>query len=197
MTCPCRGDGISSFILQEKSPFVKASFTASAYFFLIFVGGKALPRAGTGSLCETDLWAAAPPFCRAGLRPACRLCGGAPPSTPPGVTAGPCPHFPRGYRGWVETGSLCETNLGVAFGGPSRWGRFAPRTPRPYLSTAKDRGESSPRGHPPWQSPWGTPLLLGKRSRSARPCPTGTKPHQARECLSRRQPPKIVPCRGS
>ena len=28
-------------------------------------------------------------FCRAGLRPASRLCGGAPPSTPPGVTAGP------------------------------------------------------------------------------------------------------------
>ena len=76
-------------------------------------------------------------------------------------------------------------------------GRFAPRTPRPYLSTAKDRGESSPRGHPPWQSPWGTLLLLGKRSRSARPCPTRARPHQARNCPSRRRPPKDVLYRGS
>ena len=52
-------------------------------------------------------------------------------------------------------------------------------------------------GGTPWQSPWGTPLLLGKRSRSARPCPTGTKPHQARKYLSRRQPPKVDRCRGS
>ena len=44
-------------------------------------------------------------------------------------------------------------------------------------------------GGTPWQSPWGTLLLLGKRSRSARPCPTGARPHQARECPSRKQPP--------
>ena len=125
------------------------------------------------------------------------LCGGSPPSTPPGVTAGPLPHFPRGLRGRVGTDSFPKRHLWAAFGGPSRRGRFAPRPPRPYLSTAKDRGESSPRGHPPWQSPWGTPLLLGKRSRSARPCPTGARPHQAQRYPSRRQPPKVVPCRGS
>ena len=44
--------------------------------------------------------------------------------------------------------------------------------------------------------PLGSPLLLGKRSRSARPCPTGAKPHQARNCLSRKRPPKDVPLRG-
>ena len=53
------------------------------------------------------------------------------------------------------------------------------------------------RGHPPWQSPWGTQVRLGKRSRSARPCPTGATPHQARDYLSRRQPPKVDRCRGS
>ena len=78
-----------------------------------------------------------------------------------------------------------------------RRGRSAPRAPRVTLSMEKESPESQPRGHPPWQSPWGTPLLLGKRSRSARPCPTGATPHQARNCLSRRRPPKDVPLRGS
>ena len=124
--------------------------------------------------------------CRAGLRAACRF-------------------FAR-WRGRVGIGSPLPRAEAGDFAAllpwpgcarPSRRGRFAPRTPRPYLSTAKDRGESSPRGHPPWQSPWGTPLLLGKRSRSARPCPTGARPHQALECPSRRQPPEIDHCRGS
>ena len=90
-----------------------------------------------------------------------------------------------------------ERYLWAAFGGPSRMrGRSAPRAPRVTLSMEKESPESQPRGHPPWQSPWVTLLLLGKRSRSARPCPTGARPHQARNCLSRRQPPKDVLYRG-
>ena len=108
------------------------------------------------------------------------------------------PSFPRGYRGRVGIGSFPEKYLWAAFGGPSRMrGRSAPRAPRVTLSMEKESPESQPRGHPPWQSPWGTLLLLGKRSRSARPCPTGAKPYQARGCPSRRQPPKSVTDRGS
>ena len=75
-------------------------------------------------------------------------------------------------------------------------GRSAPRAPRVTLSMEKESPESQAGESPP-PPPYVFLLLLGKRSRSARPCPTGAKPHQARECLSRRQPPKVVPCRGS
>ena len=77
-----------------------------------------------------------------------------------------------------------------------RRGRSAPRAPRVTLSMEKESPESQAGENPP-PPPYGTLLLLGKRSRSARPCPTGAKPHQAREYLSRRQPPKSVTDRGS
>ena len=106
------------------------------------------------------------------------------------------PVFAR-WRGRVGTESFPKRHLWAAYGGPCRMrGRSAPRAPRVTLSMEKESPESQPRGHPPWQSPWGTQVRLEKRSRSARPCPTGTKPHQARECPSRRQPPKIVTDRG-
>ena len=125
------------------------------------------------------------------------LCGGAPPSTPSGVTAGPLPQFPRGSRGRVGTDSFPKRHFWAAFGGPCRMrGRSAPRTPRVTLSMEKESPESQAGESPP-PPPYVSLLLLGKRSRSARPCPTGAKPHQARECLSRRQPPKSVTCRGS
>ena len=77
-----------------------------------------------------------------------------------------------------------------------RRGRSAPRAPRVTLSMEKESPESQAGENPP-PPPYGTLLLLGKRSRSARPCPTGARPHQAQECLARKQPPKIVPYRGS
>ena len=107
------------------------------------------------------------------------------------------PVFAR-WRGRVGTESFPKRHLWAAFGGPCRMrGRSAPRAPRVTLSMEKEFPESQPRGHPPWLSPWVTPLLLGERSRSARPCPTGARPHQARDYLSRRQPPKVDRCRGS
>ena len=64
---------------------MKASPAHPPHFFLVFVGGKALPRAGTGSLCETGLWAASPPCCRGRASPGPPVFyGGAPPPGPPG-----------------------------------------------------------------------------------------------------------------
>ena len=118
-------------------------------------------------------------------------------AAPPFSRAGRSPHFPEAAAGGWESVVFPKRHLWAAFGGPCRMrGRSAPRTPRVTLSMEKESPESQPRGHPPWQSPWVTLLLLGKRSRSARPCPTGTTPHQARNCPSRRQPPKSDSCRG-
>ena len=75
------------------------------------------------------------------------------------------------------------------------WRRPALHTSRVTLSMEKESPESQAGESPP-PPPYVSLLLLGKRSRSARPCPTGTKPHQARNCPSRRQPPKIVTDRG-
>ena len=94
-------------------------------------------------------------------------------------------------------GSFPERYLWAAFGGPCRMrGRSAPRAPRVTLSMEKESPESQAGENPP-PPPYVPLLLLGKRSRSARPCPTGTRPHQALECPSRRQPPKSVTDRGS